>query len=323
MDQINLTEAFYGKRVGILGDIMLDSYIVGRVDRVSPEAPVPVLLHERTVNRLGGAANVALNIKMLGSHPIVCSIVGDDKAGNELVDLMSTLGHSKHYIIQTKNRQTTVKTRLMGNNQQLLRLDMESSDALSPSEVDGLINRFNEMVNEEALDILILQDYNKGVLTKELIENVVSICKDKNIFIAVDPKFENFFAYRNVNLFKPNLKEISQAFNRDVAPELDDLDRVKDDLENSINPEYCMITLSDRGVYLSKSNADSIIVPAEKDEIVDVCGAGDAVLAVSALMLYAGLGEEVTGVVANKAGKIVCQKIGVAPVSINELINDV
>lgn len=321
-DKKELLQAFSGKRVAIVGDVMLDRYIIGRVNRISPEAPVPVMIHDSTVARLGGAANVALNIKQLGSQPYICSVIGEDNAAKELVELIKNLGDVDHVLPRIKNRKTTVKTRLLGNNQHLLRLDSESNTMLSDAEADLLLNGIRELISIHEIDIVILQDYNKGVLTPYVIEQVLSLCQEHNVFVAVDPKFDNFFSYQNVDLFKPNLKEICQALGTKVSSDIDDLNHAATILAHRLQPKHCMITLSEKGIYLNSPDGEAIVVPTEVDEIVDVCGAGDAVLAVSALMLSTGLGVERTGVVANKAGKIVCQKLGVAPITIDELIKD-
>ena len=323
MEDSKLRSALSGKRVAIVGDVMLDRYIVGRVDRMSPEAPVPVLLKEKEQARLGGAANVALNIFQLESTPIICSIIGKDDAGVELSRQLNEINTGGHYLVESENRCTTVKTRLIGNQQHLLRLDSETKKNLSEIEQDQILDQFEKMIEEQPIDLVILQDYNKGLLTKDLIENVISICNEKNIFVAVDPKFDNFFAYKNASFFKPNLKEISQAIGELVHPEMTALDAIGKDLIRRLNLSYAMMTLSEKGIYLKKRAEAAVICPAEKDEIVDVCGAGDAVLAVSALMLQSGLGVEDVGHVANKAGKLVCQKLGVAPVDLRELIKDV
>jgi rfaE bifunctional protein kinase chain/domain len=322
MNEKELLAAMRDKRVAIVGDVMLDRYITGRVNRMSPEAPVPVLMHDHTVSRLGGAANVALNIKLLGSSPCLCSVIGDDEAGRELMDLMKDLGSTNHFMTPLKGRKTTVKTRLLGNNQHLLRLDSESNEPLTRSEADHFLEGLKVLMQENQIEILILQDYNKGLLTDYLISQIMNFCEGQDIFVSVDPKFDNFFSYKNVDLFKPNLKEICQALGSKVLPYKESLDSACSILIKRINPGNCMITLSEKGIYLASQNSSSIIVPVEVDEIVDVCGAGDAVLAVSSLMLAAGLGAEQTGVVANKAGRIVCQKVGVAPITFEELIKD-
>ncbi len=321
MMQDELTEALKGKRVAIIGDVMLDRYIVGSVSRMSPEAPVPVLLHEDSTARLGGAANVALNIKELGSTPYICGFTGEDEAGNELLSQIKSLGCTTDYMVQLPGRKTTVKTRLLGNNQHLLRLDYESSGQISFSMRTLMKERIRQLLEEE-LDIVILQDYNKGLLSEDVIAFTLRLCAEKGIFVAVDPKFDNFFSYRGVHLFKPNLKEIGQALGRAVQSEFTSLQQATDELNRHISAGYVMITLSDQGIYLAAANSPGKIMPTETSEVIDVCGAGDAVLAVSALMLQSGLGVEHVGHVANKAGKIVCQKIGVAPVLLTELIED-
>lgn len=325
MDGLSITkseleDALSGKRVGIVGDVMLDKYIVGRVERMSPEAPVPILVHERSIERLGGAANVALNVHTLESKPFVCSVIGQDEAGEQLKALLQSAGDSADYLVLSSNRKTTTKTRLLGNNQHLLRLDSESQQDLSTDEENQLIASIDRMIDEQDLDVLIMQDYNKGVMTHKVIKHVIGACRSREIFVAVDPKFNRFFDYKYVNLFKPNLKETSEALGQSFAPSVDALNRADEALRARLYQDITMITLSAHGMYISQEEEPGQIVPTIPSEVNDVCGAGDAVMVVATLMFQENIGGRDVGLVCNKAGRIVCQKIGVAPVFLKEII---
>jgi len=319
MKDLDYEAIFSDKRVAIIGDVMLDRYITGSVDRMSPEAPVPVLLYKETTERLGGAANVALNTHELGSTPIICALVGEDSNGRRLEELMEEMGATTEYVVKSDERQTTVKTRLLGNNQQLLRLDDEAVGPISSNDTEAVLQRVKTMFESEVIDVVILQDYNKGLLTPQLIEFVLNTCNEKDIFVSVDPKFKNFFAYKKVDLFKPNLKEISEALGSSISADIEALEDAAQRLNQRMNTRNLMITLSSKGLYIKQDDKSGMKMPALSTEIVDVCGAGDAVLVVTTLMLLAGLGVEAVGHVANNAGRIVCQKVGVAPVSLKEL----
>lgn len=315
-----LISALSGKRVGIIGDVMLDKYILGRVERMSPEAPVPVLVHDRSVERLGGAANVALNVHELKSIPFVCSVIGADQAGDQLVQLMRKAGDEGQYLIRSDERKTTTKTRLLGNNQHLLRLDAETQDDLSVKDETRLIETIDAMLEKEVLDAVILQDYNKGVMTEKVIRHAIDACKSKNIFVAVDPKFNRFFSYHGADLFKPNLKEISEALGYRIDASQSDLDKAETELRQRLGHGKTMVTLSADGIYINEGSEGSHIVPTQPSEVNDVCGAGDAVMAVATILFQDNMGAIDVGLVCNKAGRIVCQKIGVAPVHLAEII---
>ena len=189
---------------------MIDSYYFGKVDRISPEAPVPVVAVEKKENRLGGAANVALNIQALGATPVLCSVIGNDSDSILFDELLSQSSLSNAGIIKSEGRITTVKTRVIGNKHQVLRVDSENDSPLSSNETRQLFEKTASLIETSKIDVVIFEDYDKGVITAELIEQVVSFCNKKNIPTTVDPKKRNFSAYQNVTLFKPNLKELKE-----------------------------------------------------------------------------------------------------------------
>ena len=210
---INLFKSFNNLNVLIIGDVMIDSYYFGRVDRISPEAPVPIVAVEKKESRLGGAAKVALNIKALGAKPILCSIVGDDDGTKKLNTLLKKEKLSNDGIIKSSERLTTVKTRIIGNKHQVLRVDYENNHPLSKQEHTQLFKSISDIIKNKRIDVVIFQDYDKGVITQQLIIEVVALCNKNRVPTAIDPKKTNFNFYKNVTLFKPNLKELKEGLN--------------------------------------------------------------------------------------------------------------
>lgn len=305
-------EEFNSKRVLIVGDVMVDSYIIGKVDRVSPEAPVPVVDVVKFDNRLGGAGNVALNVKAMGATPILCSVIGTDKEGEDLINLMRNQDLSISGLVQSDKRKTTTKTRVLGNNHQLLRIDHEITHDLDVVDSFLLEQRFQEELDN--IDVVIFEDYNKGVLHSKNIGLLINICKKKNIPTVVDPKKLNFLAYQGVTLFKPNLKEIKEGLKLEI--DLLDRDSIESaivDLKSKLNNAMTLVTLSERGVVI-EDRGNFCHIPAHLRNISDVSGAGDSVVSVAALCLAAQLKSDFIGEISNLAGGLVCEKTGVVPV---------
>ncbi len=323
---MNTPEIFNGfeqKRIIVLGDVMVDSYVHGRVSRVSPEAPVPVVDYEKTENRLGGAANVALNLNALGARAIVCSVVGDDTSGNLIGNLFAEYGVDCAGMVFSYTRKTTVKTRVLGGNQQLLRIDDEQTDDISTEEETQLLRRIREIHETDKIDAIIFEDYNKGVLTASLIESVIAFANEQNIATTVDPKKANFFAYRNVSLFKPNLKELREGLGMRVSATSDeDLQQAIGKLHEKLKHAYTLVTLSEHGVVIAGPNTFHR-EKAHVRNISDVSGAGDTVIAVATLCLVSGLSPEEIAGIANIAGGLVCEKSGVVSVDRTELMEEI
>lgn len=316
----NFFEAFTKLNVLIVGDAMIDHYLVGKVNRISPEAPVPVVLLDQEEYRLGGAANVALNIKALGANPIIATVLGKDKESKIFKKLMAKEGLSVEAIVESKQRMTTLKTRILAKNQQLLRVDRESTQELSAKEEQHLLERCRSLINEEQIDVLVFQDYNKGVLTPFAIHELISLANFKNIPVAVDPKYANFFEYRQVALFKPNLAEVNAIVPFEVnGKEESQLEKAATYIREKLNNYFTLITLSDKGIYLNTPEG-GIIIPTEKRNIADVSGAGDTVLSVVALGLTSLWSIQEVVNIANYAGGIVCEKVGVVPIDKEQLI---
>ncbi len=318
----HLFNQFNSMNVIVIGDVMIDAYLWGKVDRISPEAPVPVVAINQKENRLGGAANVALNLKTLGANPIICSVIGDDERKDEFAALLENNGFSQAGIIHAKNRITTIKTRVISQGHHLLRIDEEMSSAISESYEDALIARVAQLINTEKIDVIIFEDYNKGVLTKKVIKEVIALANAAGIPTAVDPKKDNFFEYKNVSLFKPNLKELREGLKLDFDKKnKSELITAVTQLESHLNNKISLVTLSELGVLVKESEKITLI-PAHLREILDVSGAGDTVISVAALCLAANIETENLAALSNLAGGLVCEKVGVVPINKEQLLKE-
>ena len=236
MNYKELFDKFNGLRILVIGDVMMDAYVLGKVTRISPEAPVPIISLENEEERIGGAGNVALNLVALGAKPIIATAVGSDSNGDKLTNLLKSNGISIDGIIFSELRKTTVKTRVVSNKQQLLRIDSEDTFPISKSEEEQLINRIRNLI-DQGIDAIIFEDYNKGVLTENLISKVIELARKNDIPTTVDPKKENFFAYQHVTLFKPNLKELKEGLNLNfnISSNKTDFEKAVHSLENKLN----------------------------------------------------------------------------------------
>jgi len=324
IDLKNIFSEFSTKNIIIIGDVMIDTYIKGKVSRISPEAPVPVVNFETKEHRLGGAANVALNIKALGARPYILSVVGEDDNAKLMEKLINENHLPKDGLLFSSERVTTVKTRVIGNNQQLIRIDSEETGNISKGLEFAIVERLKEIASKETIDAIILQDYNKGILTAKVIEDVIKFANENNIPTAVDPKKDNFLAYKNVTLFKPNLKELKEGL--DVKFDFNTVDKTVfldaiSKLKKEINPKYIFITLSEYGVFINDDKKDHFI-PAHLRNITDVSGAGDTVISVAALCLSCGLDPELIAEVSNLAGGLVCEKVGVISIDKEQLMQE-
>jgi D-glycero-beta-D-manno-heptose-7-phosphate kinase len=306
-------EAFNKLNVLVIGDVMVDRYLQSRVSRISPEAPVPIAEIQGEENRLGGAGNVALNLKALGATPILYSVIGQDEEADRLLDMLPKVGIANKHILQSPERNTTVKIRVLAGNQQLIRLDRESTHDLSDSLADQLLNNIRETLETREVHAILLQDYNKGVLSPKVIREVILESVRRDIPIALDPKAKNFWAYKHVNLFKPNLKEIRAQVPMPVQTELKSLEQVAAHIRSELGNQHTMITLSEKGLFWD-SAGQSEIAPTQARDIADVCGAGDTVISVATLALALKLPMSQIALLSNLAGGQVCEKVGVVPV---------
>lgn len=317
-----LFEEFKQKKIVVLGDVMIDAYLWGNVKRVSPEAPVPIVNLSKQEERLGGAANVALNLVSLGAKVTMATVIGEDREAEILLDLFKKDNISVAGALQSKERITTVKTRVVGNQQQLLRIDQEQIDDISSEDEERLLESVEKLF-KEGQDAIILQDYNKGVLTEGLIKKVIALAKEYKIIVTVDPKHKNFLAYEGVTLFKPNLKELAEGvqMNIDLSEGRSQFEKAVAQLKETIRPDIVFVTLSEHGVFI-ENEEETHYIPAHERTISDVSGAGDTVISVATLCLVAGLNIDSVAAMANLAGGIVCEYRGVVAIKANQLFDE-
>jgi rfaE bifunctional protein kinase chain/domain len=304
----------------IIGDIMLDTYWWGNVDRISPEAPVPIVALNKKEFRVGGASNVALNTASLGADTTVISIVGQDQDGNQLIELMNQNGINTKHIIRSSDRITTNKMRIMGRNQQMMRLDAEMTDDINESLENQLLLVVKEFIFQQKPAIVIFEDYNKGVLTQKVINGITAYCNEHKIFIAVDPKKKNFLSYKDVTLFKPNLKEVKDGLNIDIVnTNLDRMQHIHQILKEVLGHTISLITMSEKGVFYQQEQTAAII-PTHIRNISDVSGAGDTVIAVASLVYAATENIHLAAEMANIAGGLVCEEVGTVAINPSRLL---
>jgi rfaE bifunctional protein kinase chain/domain len=318
----NLFDRISRVKVAVVGDVMLDTYWWGNVERISPEAPVPVVAVKKREKRIGGAGNVALNVVALGASVALLSILGDDQDGTELKRLMEENNIDTRFILESKKRITTNKIRIISRNQHMMRLDAETIEDIDENDEEKLKNQIEKYIRSEKPDVVILEDYNKGILTKNIIADTIAFCNENDVITAVDPKRKNFFCYQNATLFKPNLAEVFAGLN--LLPEAiseDLLCNIHSQLEAQLHHSISLITLSEKGVYYHQ-DPDKRILPAYTRNIADVSGAGDTVIAVAALIYAATKNIELAAKMANIAGGIVCEEVGTVAIQKEKLVQE-
>lgn len=320
---INTTfEKFNALTVLIVGDVMIDAYMLGKAERISPEAPVPVIQIKEKENRLGGAANVALNIQALGAKPIICSITGNDESAELFKLLLEKNGMTHEGIMVSENRKTTVKTRVIAQNQQIVRIDEEDSSDLIPEDEIKFINKVLSIINNKKPDVLIFEDYNKGILTEKVILEIITASNKNKIPVCVDPKKKNFLTYKHVTLFKPNLKELKEGLKSELENiSYQEINVLHNKLQSELKHEISLITLSEKGIYINSKDVNTIY-PAHIRNIADVSGAGDTVISVAALCLATDAPHDFMAQLANIAGGLVCEKVGVVPIDKQQLFDE-
>lgn len=301
----------------IIGDVMLDKYIWGSIDRISPEAPVPVVHVKKKDARLGGAANVAVNIKALGATPLLCAVTGEDESGEILVARLKDQDISDEGIIRLAKRPTTTKTRIISGHHHVVRIDDETDVSLAEDCLARLTDRIMDLMPRA--DVIIFEDYDKGVVSVDLIKSVVDKAKVLGIPVVVDPKKRNFLSYHGVQLFKPNLKELAEGLNREIdKSDSASVSAAIDELRGKIGCDHVLVTLSEYGVF-ADSGSEKFNYPAHRREIADVSGAGDSVISVAALAYALKLPLNVVALLANLAGGLVCEHPGVVPIELDKL----
>lgn len=317
-----LFTGFSEMKVAVVGDIMLDTYWWGKVDRISPEAPVPVVVLEKKELRIGGAGNVALNTVALGAETVLFSVIGNDDVGKNLISLLERNNIQTANIVLSDARVTTNKTRIISRNQHMMRLDAEITKDINESEQLLLLQSFTHYIQTERPSVVIFEDYNKGVLTEEVNQKMISICKQNNIVTTADPKRKNFFSYKGVTMFKPNLKEVKDGLN--VL--LDDVNEgfLKDvhrQLENRLHHSISLITLSEKGIFYQQQDTSKIL-PTHIRSIADVSGAGDTVIAVASLVYAQTKDINLSAAMANIAGGLVCEEVGTVAINKDKLLQE-
>lgn len=310
-------DSFKNKKIIVFGDLMLDRYLWGSVDRISPEAPVPVVEISKEFTRLGGAANVANNLYSLGAIPIPIGIIGDDPEGEQLLSLMKKLNFTTEFIIKDASRSTAIKTRIIANDQHVVRADRESKLPIDSQLTEKVCDAVRSTLDDA--DALIFQDYNKGLLTKNIISKTIKEANAHKKIITVDPKFDNFFTYKSVTLFKPNRKEIEAALGIRIKSE----EILKEScltLKNKLRCRAILVTLGEAGMCLLDSNNEFTMAPTKARKVHDVSGAGDTVISTLTLALAAGAGLKESITLANYAAGAVCGEVGVVPINQEKLI---
>ncbi len=322
-----LFDDFNGLNVLVIGDVMVDSYLWGKVERVSPEAPIPIVALKKRENRMGGAANVALNLRSLGANPVLCSVIGSDHKGNQFLELLKKEKISDEGIVRSDRRITTTKFRIFGNAYQMLRVDEEIDEELAAPDHLTLMRVIDQILATRTIHAVVFQDYDKGVITPKLIDEVVARAQKAGIPVAVDPKRRNFMAYRQVTLFKPNLKEMKEGLN--LGQDLSDNQSVIDacrQLRERLECRFVLTTMSDRGVIMysrERNEEQNYFVPAHMRSISDVSGAGDTVISVATLCLAMNRGPHEIAYISNLAGGLVCEEVGVVPINKDKLLKEV
>ncbi|MCH8324987.1 MAG: D-glycero-beta-D-manno-heptose-7-phosphate kinase [Bacteroidetes bacterium] len=309
---------FNNKKIAVIGDMMLDSYFWGDVKRISPEAPVPVLEVENEFYRFGGAANVALNIQKLNGIPLPIGVIGNDNHGSIFSSLLNEANITNEGIIIEDSRPTTTKTRVIAGNQHVVRIDKESKMYLNEEIERNVYNLFESEINE--IDAVILQDYNKGVLTPNLISKIIMLANKNNILITVDPKFNNFFSYKDVTVFKPNRKEAEEVLGIKIKSD-EDISNVGKKLLSKLNAKNILLTLGEEGIAIFQKDKEEIRIPTKARKIADVSGAGDTVISTLTMSIAAGTDILEASYLANYAGGLVCEEVGIVPIEINHLFN--
>jgi len=327
MDNVEkIFSKFNNVNVLVIGDVMIDCYITGKVTRISPEAPVPIVNAQSRTYRLGGAANVALNLKALGANPILCSVIGSDNKAKVFYELMEDCSLDSLGLVPMYGRKTTVKYRIIGNNAHIVRVDDERDVQLKERERRQFVTTVEQIIDHNPIQAIIFEDYDKGLFSQELIEEVIAFARKKKIFVAVDPKKRNFNNYQNVNLFKPNLKELSTGLNleENVELSLDNIHSLAKNFAAEKKIDMVMITMSSKGIAFYDNKKDKFYhQEAFQRHVSDVSGAGDTVISVASMFLMNGQSIEDTCLASNLAGGLVCEYVGVVPIDVAQLKKEI
>jgi D-glycero-beta-D-manno-heptose-7-phosphate kinase len=322
MDFEKLFHQFAQLKVAVIGDVMLDTYWWGKVERISPEAPVPVVAVSKKEQRIGGAGNVALNLHSLGAAVSVISVLGKDDDGEQLTKLLAENNINTKYLVYSGQRITTNKIRIISRNQHMMRLDAELTNDIAADDEEKLLFAFENFIAAENPDVVVLEDYNKGVLTENVIAKIINLCQKNNILTTVDPKRKNFFSYKGADIFKPNLKEVKEGLNL-LSDEVSEniLKDIHLQLQQKLQHKISFITLSEKGVFYNDEKKAAII-PTHIRNVADVSGAGDTVIAVASLVFAATKNVTLMADVANIAGGLVCEEVGTVAIDKEKLLEE-
>ncbi len=322
MSLYQTVQSFSKQRMLVVGDVMIDAYCWGKVERISPEAPVPVVAVEKWDHRLGGAANVALNGVALQAEVAVCSVVGQDKEGARCIALFEENKIQVDGLVQSSDRPTTIKTRVIAGGHHIVRIDEEVVVGLNPAEEENLLGAIRQKLDSFAPTVIVLEDYNKGVMTPRVIRQVIQWANEKGIPTTVDPKKDHFFEYEQCTLFKPNLKELREGLKKEiVAASAASVQDAIMELETKMNNAMTLLTLSEYGICMHSQDG-FFHQGAHPRKVVDVSGAGDSVIAVASLALATGATQDAVATLSNLAGGLVCEKVGVVPITTEMLLSE-
>ncbi|MEJ2050011.1 MAG: D-glycero-beta-D-manno-heptose-7-phosphate kinase [Calditrichota bacterium] len=314
---LEIAEKAHQNRIIVFGDLMVDQYLWGNVSRISPEAPVPIINISSEQVRFGGAANVAFNIIGLKANPLLIGVLGDDRMGHIFQDMLKQSNLSNEGIVMVPGRPTTVKTRIIGNNQHVARVDQESVEQISSEIQEQLYKIFVSQIENVAA--IVIEDYNKGVVAPQLVKHVSELAERNDKIITVDPKFENFFAFKNVTVFKPNVKETEEALAMRIRDD-ETLTSAGKKLLSMLNAKAVLVTRGSRGMALFEKSGDHDFIETQARKVADVSGAGDTVIATLTFALSGGSSIKEAVTLSNYAAGIVCEEVGVVPVNLENLI---
>jgi rfaE bifunctional protein kinase chain/domain len=306
----------------VIGDVMLDTYIWGKVDRISPEAPVPIVSLHHKEQRIGGAGNVAINCSSLGAKVFILGVSGNDDEAEQLEQLLKENMIDTTGLLKSAKRTTTNKTRIISRNQQMLRFDAEVTGDLNKDDEASLLKQISNFIEQEDPNILIFEDYNKGVLTEKVIAEAIALCRASGVITAVDPKRKNFFSYKNADIFKPNMKEVQDGLNYLFeSNDLITLRNIHAQLQKHLQHKVSLITLSEKGIFYQQLE-NAAIIPSHLRSVADVSGAGDTVIAVAAMVYAVTKNAHLMAEIANIAGGLVCEEVGTAAVDRDKLLRE-
>ncbi len=319
LDQLKtILKSFRKKKVLVVGDVMVDHYLWGSVERISPEAPVPVVEVSKEEYRLGGAANVALNIKALGAEPFLIGVTGNDSNYSRICHLMKDKQIQSDYLLKDSKRPTTLKSRIIAHSQQVIRIDHESKSDIEDDKVSELVNIFHDL--SDNIDVIVLQDYNKGVLTPQVIRFIIEEANKKGIIVAVDPKFKNFFEYKNCTIFKPNLAELQKNTGYPIENDYC-MDQAAENILTKLQAAVLIVTRGEKGLTIYQKSKKRHDTPTFAQQIFDVSGAGDTVISTVSLSLSCGVNINQAAEIANHAAGAVCSKIGIQPAYYEDIVD--